>query len=79
MKSEITKVCRTWGERIQAMREDLESGAYTWLFFKIIINRMDASKVNDYERTEILKTMESRMRNGDIAALYVLLEHLEDR
>ena len=77
MKSEITRNARPWDERCNAMREDLESGAFDWLFFKIIINRMDASKGNDYERTDVLKKMEKAIRAGDVKAVRFLLEDLE--
>lgn len=76
-KSEITKNTRPWAERCQTMREDLDSGAYNWLFFKILIGRMDASKSHDYERHKILKSMEEEIRRGNIEPLYGLLEMLE--
>ena len=77
MKSEITKASRPWDERCLAMREDLESGAYDWLFFKILVNRLDASKACDYERLNILKTMEQEIRKGNIEPIHPLLESLE--
>ena len=77
MKSDITKKSMAWAERCQKMREDLEAGAYDWLFFKVIINRLDASRMHDYERYTILDQMETAIWNGYLDILQPLLEELE--
>lgn len=77
MKSELLKNPRPWDERVRAMWEDLHCRYYDWLYFKVIINRMDASYNGDYEHYHLLREMEKKMKSGNIKALYGLLEKLE--
>ena len=76
MRSNYTKVEKTWAERVETLRQNLADEDYGRLYFLLALCIVDAYDDDDYERHESArKTMEA-LRNHDYEGMENGLEEM---
>ena len=66
-----------WNERIRVLESDLVNDHYDFLYFKIVLNMIDAGDNADYDREKIFKQMLTAYNRGAFNSIANLIKKLK--
>lgn len=77
MKSKYLSHPLEWYERIRVMEENLNNGYYSFLYFNISLNLIDARDSADYDKEKLLKSMLDAYKRGNERAMKMYIGQMK--